>query len=181
MSKTSWNLSDRIFFTINYNNGTAIIGYLDGDQEILVGFTPDELATLRKSLQNKSLKLTEEENVLSRMLLNWALEYVGTYQEHLWDKANVLVAKLKEGLNLANSVKQIVIPFSPDIKDDLIEEIKGEIEFWIENEYDQLKHENNIFIPQYKCRWCWEDITKEEYTDREELCDGCWEEYLGER
>ena len=39
MSRTSWNISDRLFFTINYINDTATIRELDGIQKTLVKFT----------------------------------------------------------------------------------------------------------------------------------------------
>ena len=54
MSKTSINLSDRIFFTIDFQNGTAYIGELDQtrnaegklEQKKLVTLTQNELMAL---------------------------------------------------------------------------------------------------------------------------------------
>jgi hypothetical protein len=46
MSKSSTNLSDRIFLTINYNNGTAYIGELSKGQKILVELSNRELENL---------------------------------------------------------------------------------------------------------------------------------------
>jgi hypothetical protein len=46
MSKTSVNLSDRVFFTIDYFDGSAYVGELDGKQKILVRFTPEEFKAL---------------------------------------------------------------------------------------------------------------------------------------
>lgn len=96
MAKASWNLSDRIFFTINYTNGTATIGHLDGDQEILVEFTSDELKNLTKALVPDRHKLTKVDYGLLKMMVNWALEYIGMYQMHLYDSANRLAAKVLE-------------------------------------------------------------------------------------
>lgn len=51
MSSTSVNLSDRIFFTVEYTNGTAYIGELDGKQKLLCQLNQEELYRLVEFLQ----------------------------------------------------------------------------------------------------------------------------------
>ena len=46
MSKTSVNISDRLFFTIDYWDGSCCIGELAGKQKILVRLTPEETQKL---------------------------------------------------------------------------------------------------------------------------------------
>lgn len=52
MASTSVNLSDRIFFTVCYIDGTAYIGELESSQKILVNLTNEELIVLCKFLQS---------------------------------------------------------------------------------------------------------------------------------
>ena len=55
MAKTSWNISERIFFTVNHNGSTARFGELDGLQKILLNLTNEELIVLVKILKNFEL------------------------------------------------------------------------------------------------------------------------------
>ena len=50
MAKTSVNLSERVFFTIDHNDDTAYIGELAGTQKRLVTLTADEFRTLAEFL-----------------------------------------------------------------------------------------------------------------------------------
>lgn len=77
--------------------------------------------------------------------------------------------------------RQIILNFSSDIKEDTVKELVGELIWWIEDGYDEMEHVDGSFIPRYKCRWCWEDVTKEKYASQEELCDECHKEWLGDQ
>ena len=50
MSKSSVNLSDRLFFTVDYFDDSSYIGELEGKQNRLVSFTKEETAALKEAL-----------------------------------------------------------------------------------------------------------------------------------
>jgi predicted DNA-binding antitoxin AbrB/MazE fold protein len=177
MAKTSWNLSERFFFTKNHNDGTAYIGYLDSTQEKVVTLTPEELDNLQKAIAPGPFKLTDDENEY----LRWALAYTETYHPDLFKVGNVLTAKLKEFAEYApNKLKTIFLMFSNEIEDDTIDEIESTMEFWILDDYYEINYENGVFKPRYFCEWCDGDITKAEadkqVNESKILCKECLEE-----
>lgn len=55
MAKLSTNLSNRLFFTVNYNDGSARIGTLDSPQKDLVELDNDELIGIIKFLIDNNI------------------------------------------------------------------------------------------------------------------------------
>lgn len=67
MSKSSVGLSNRIFFTVDYCDGTGYIGELDGRQKRLVNFTNSELVRLCNFFKEHKLleDIESEDNISS--------------------------------------------------------------------------------------------------------------------
>jgi hypothetical protein len=51
MAKSSLNLSDRIFFTIDRNDGSGYFGELAREQKRILNLTPEELKRLAKFIK----------------------------------------------------------------------------------------------------------------------------------
>jgi hypothetical protein len=76
MSQASLNLSDRLFFTVDYCDGTARFGELAGKQPILLSLSKKELINLALYLKRFDISGVvpdiEEDTIKSFVKKHWA-------------------------------------------------------------------------------------------------------------
>ena len=72
--------------------------------------------------------------------------------------------------------RQLVFEVSDEISDELFEEIESTLEFCLLDLHDEVKMEDGVVVPRLVCKWCGDDITKEQSETQGGLCNDCYAE-----